>query len=128
MKTRRAMIVDDSPAFRTVLASILQINRWEIIEAIDGLDALEKLEEHSPDVLIVDHRMPRLNGAQLYERLRTEGREIPFVLVSAAQDVHEIAERAGIEHVLQKPFDLPEIEQMLLRATSAGPGPEGENS
>ena len=104
---RSILIVDDDPAIRMMLRMMLQLDGFTIQEAEDGVDALEQIETHPPDLLIVDVMMPRMDGVTLCKRLREQPKTavLPIILLSGKVQVE--AEReglaAGANRYLHKP-------------------------
>jgi DNA-binding NarL/FixJ family response regulator len=80
----RVFIVDDNPAVRTGIRKLLQTSGFEICgEAFDGLDAVERALEISPDLIILDVSMPRMNGLDAARKLRDIHPKVPIVLYTA---------------------------------------------
>nr|MBA3533150.1 response regulator [Ardenticatenales bacterium] len=82
----RVLIVDDDPDARTVVRSILAASEgWEVIEAVDGQQGLLYLQEHRPDLMILDLMMPRMDGFEVLHRLEElpEEERIPVVVLTA---------------------------------------------
>ncbi len=114
----RVLVVDDDESARNGLAGLLRSERFEVDTAEDGEDALARLDETGPDVLVTDLHMPRLDGMQLLERARERYPELVVVMVTAFSDV-ETAVRAmqkGAEHYLTKPVQLDELVVVIERA------------
>lgn len=104
------LIVEDSAHMRTILRTILAgFGCRKIYEAVDGADGLEKLEAHSPDILIVDWEMPVLNGPEMIQFIRNpdscKHAFIPIILLTAHTERERImASRTfGVNEVLRKP-------------------------
>ncbi|MBD2181421.1 response regulator [Planktothrix sp. FACHB-1355] len=104
---RKVLIADDDDDSRTMLAFLLESEGWQIAEARNGKEALEKLTEECPQVLILDNRMPELTGAEVYQHIQQEGIKIPVVLMTAFSDLEELASSLGIRYYLPKPVDVP---------------------
>ena len=93
VRVSTAMVIDDSISVRQVTTRLLQKAGWDVVNARDGVDALEKLEtmETPPDVFLCDMEMPRMNGIELVHRLRrqAEFQHTPIVMVtSRASEKH----------------------------------------
>ena len=78
------MLVDDEPNLRELLRQMLELGGFDVVEAEDGLEALEKLEKVAPDVMILDVMMPNLDGVSLCKRLRADATfaGLPIIMVS----------------------------------------------
>jgi CheY-like chemotaxis protein len=111
------LLVDDERALRTVLRTRLRLAGYRVIETDTGEDALELLERERPDVVLLDLRLPGIDGWEVLEQLRSSAR-LPGlrVVVVTAHGGPEVAGRAlalGCRAVLQKPFALRELVSTL---------------
>lgn len=113
-----ALVADDDHDFRQAMSELIALHGWDVREATNGEEALRFVGKYRPDVLILDHRMPGLTGAQVVQRMREGGIDIPVILVSAAHEIHEVAADVGVEHVLMKPFGIDELLNLMQRARS----------
>jgi two-component system chemotaxis response regulator CheY len=107
------LVVDDDPAIRITLGVKLRGSGFRVVEAVDGLDALEVFQREKPQLVIVDVGMPRLDGYGFTERLRAlpEGRDVPVVILTA-QDFalpDELRGRLRVASFLMKPFSPREL-------------------
>ena len=122
MKRRgRALIVDDEPNMRRVLAALLKKHGFASIDAADGEAALELLAENEVDVVVSDLKMPRMNGLELLEEARRRFSDVPLILITAHGTVGSAVEalKQGALDYLTKPFDPDEIGQVLEKALLA---------
>ncbi|OAT32828.1 Hnr family protein [Buttiauxella brennerae ATCC 51605] len=111
------LIVEDEPVFRALLENYLTSLGAATAVATDGIDALEKMSSISPDLLICDLAMPRMNGLKLVEHLRNEGVETPILVISATENMSDIAKalRFGVQDVLLKPIkDLNRLRETVF--------------
>lgn len=103
-----ALVVDDSLSARKATMQLLMDAGYEVQTAIDGLDAIEKIEAHRPDIILSDLEMPRMNGIELtrYLRAAPELRAIPVIMItSRSTEKHRAqADSAGVTLYLTKPF------------------------
>ncbi|HEX5505282.1 MAG TPA: chemotaxis protein CheW, partial [Thermomicrobiales bacterium] len=110
---RLALVVDDSLSVRRVLARTLERDGWRVLQAKDGLEALEVLAWARPRVLLLDIEMPRMDGYELAERLRSHpdhGALPIMMLTSRAGEKHRRkAFELGVAAYLVKPFDEAEL-------------------
>lgn len=106
------MIIDDSYVLRKLLSLGLKGFDYSIFEAEDGLDALEKLNYISPDLIIVDLNMPKMDGLEFIKTLRSNYRflDIPVIMLTTSKDeeIKKEALHAGVNLFLTKPIK-PEI-------------------
>ena len=105
-----AMVIDDSLSVRRVTTNLLRSHGWDVIDAKDGVDALEKLAatDTPPDVFLCDMEMPRMDGLELVSRVR-EQREFehtPIIMVTsrAAEKHRRMGREAGADEHVVKPF------------------------
>jgi two-component system response regulator MprA len=107
------LVVDDDQAVRDSLRRALALQGYEVELAGDGEEALFKLRTnpHATDLLVVDVLMPRLDGLELTRRLRSDGSEVPILMLTARDQVADRVEglEAGADDYLVKPFALEEL-------------------
>jgi chemosensory pili system protein ChpA (sensor histidine kinase/response regulator) len=107
------MVVDDSITVRKVTTRLLERNDMNVIAAKDGVDAVAKLQEHVPDVMLLDIEMPRMDGFELATHVRNEARlrDIPIIMItSRTGDKHrQRAMQIGVNRYLGKPFQETEL-------------------
>ncbi len=114
---KQILIVEDEPVFRSLLDSYLSSLGAVTSLARDGIDALEKMLGVSPDLLICDLAMPRMNGLKLVEHIRNEGNQLPILVISATENMSDIAKalRLGVQDVLLKPIkDLNRLRETVF--------------
>jgi two-component system response regulator MprA len=129
----RVLVVDDEPALRDALESSLAFEGYEVITASDGLEALDSVAEHSPDLVLLDIMMPRMDGLTAVRRLRSRGDTVPVLMLTARDAVGDRVTGldVGADDYLAKPFELDELlarVRALLRrsAISSGTGGDAE--
>ena len=107
------LIVDDTPANLAVLSSILGAAGYQVRPAISGETALRAVARRAPALVLLDVRMPEMDGYEVCRRLKADpaAREIPVVFVSAADDPGEKQQAfaAGAADYLTKPFEAAEV-------------------
>lgn len=108
-------VVDDNKITVKLMRRYLEVNGYEVGEAYDGVECLEKVKEKIPDVIVLDVMMPRLDGYETVKRLKSDSKtkDIPVVIVTALNDVSNQlkAVDSGADDFLSKP-----IEEKLLVA------------
>jgi len=104
----RILVVDDEANARNGLRHILTDEGFSVMEAADGQEALEKLAEVAPDVVLADVRMPRMDGLTLLKKAKEQGCSAAFLMMTAYGGVDTAVEamRAGAENFLVKPLDV----------------------
>jgi DNA-binding response OmpR family regulator len=119
------MAVDDEPTTLRVLRRILEPEGYEVILASDGSSALALLDEHKPDLVILDIMMPGLNGFQVLDSIR-QGLNIPVIMLTARYELESLekALQMGADDYVRKPFSpavlLARIKVKLRRVEQAG--------
>jgi CheY-like chemotaxis protein len=129
-RARRVLIVDDDAAARLVCAVNLEAEGLHVLEARDGLHALEQARSERPDLVLTDVTMPGLDGFQLAERLRRDERtrRIPLIFLSGeAGPVNAQRARAlGALAYLVKPFDMRALAVLVAQELGAAPSGSSE--
>jgi chemosensory pili system protein ChpA (sensor histidine kinase/response regulator) len=102
------MVVDDSITMRKVTSRVLENHSIEVITAQDGLDAIERLHERVPDLMLLDIEMPRMDGYELAQHVRSDARlrHVPIVMITsrAGQKHRKKARQSGANAYLTKPY------------------------
>ncbi len=105
------LVVDDLEVNRAVLTRRLAKQGYQIIEACDGREALARVEEHMPDIILLDMMMPDMSGLQVVEILRTDFSPsvLPIIMVTARSETEVMVEalEAGANDYIQKPVNFP---------------------
>jgi len=116
------LIVDDEPMARTLLRLMLVRAGFEVAEAENGFDALEKVEGNVPDLILLDVMMPGMDGFTVCEKLRArqETAELPVIMLSAKTDVDSINRGllVGATKYLTKPISPEELTRHVKDALS----------
>jgi CheY-like chemotaxis protein len=123
--TPRVLIADDDPQMRRLIRSVLQREGFDVVEAVDGLDALELAEKGGVDLVILDLDMPRLNGLGVLEELRAQVRTACFPVIILTAQHGETEEKAldlGADDYLSKPVQtrslVARVRAVLKRVSS----------
>ena len=113
------MVVDDSLTVRRVTQRLLERNGYRTILAKDGVDAMRELEEHIPDVMLVDIEMPRMDGYDLTRNVRSNKatRHIPIIMITSrtAEKHRRVAIELGVNEYLGKPYREDELLELIRR-------------
>lgn len=109
MHPRLILIVDDDPAIRSTVSEILDMEGYPVETAANGLEALTKVRETRPWLIILDMRMPIMDGWAFARTLQEEGIQVPILVMTAAQNARRWAEEIGASAYIPKPFDLDEL-------------------
>jgi len=111
--TNEVLLIDDMPKNLQLLSDILTRNGYDVRTAISGPLALQYLETHSPDVILLDIKMPVMDGFEVCRRIKANGknRDIPVIFISALGEVEDkitAFEVGGVDYVT-KPFQMEEV-------------------
>jgi chemosensory pili system protein ChpA (sensor histidine kinase/response regulator) len=118
------LVVDDSLTMRKVLGRLLEREGYRVVIAKDGMDALQVLQDISPDIILTDIEMPRMDGFELTRNIRGDARfaETPLVIISSrtAEKHRNLAQELGVNAFLGKPVQddelLTQVSMLLGRA------------
>jgi CheY-like chemotaxis protein len=119
MPERRVLVVDDEADIRATVSAILEIEGYAVAEATNGAEALAVVEADPPDVILLDMRMPVLDGWGFATELRRRGHPIPIVVMTAAQDAARWAADIAATAFLSKPFGYDDLVTVVDRTRSA---------
>ncbi len=115
------LIVDDSEAGRIVLDQLLSLSGYKLEFAENGLEALAKLEENVPDLVLLDVMMPGMNGFEVCQKIRENEnlKELPVLMVSMLDDQESRMQgiQSGADDFINKPFNLAELELRIKTIT-----------
>ncbi len=103
------LAVDDSTSLRQMVAFTLKSSGYDVVEAVDGQDALEKLRDRSVDLVLTDQNMPRMDGLTLVRHLRAQPQhqKTPILILTteSSDEMKHAGRAAGATGWLVKPFD-----------------------
>lgn len=116
----RVLVVDDSKVARRFIIQVLTTLGVEnIVEAEDGLDGAERMQEAFFDLVVTDYNMPRMDGYQFVEYIRQQSNQpsVPVLMVTSEKNGARIAgvERAGVSAIVDKPFEIDKVRAILGR-------------
>jgi len=121
----RLLLIEDDAALRLGLARQLEADGYRVDQASDGEDGLFQAREYPVDLAIVDLGLPKLNGLTVVQRLRSDGRTIPILILTARGSWQDkvVGLESGADDYLVKPFEYPElaarIKALLRRSLKA---------
>ena len=117
------LVVDDSITVRRVTQRLLQREGYRVALAADGLQALERLQEERPAIVLSDIEMPRMDGFDLARNIRADAalKDLPIVMITSriAEKHREHAQALGVNHYLGKPYSEEELLSLIRRYTEA---------
>ncbi len=107
------LVVDDNPQNLELLQAYLEDLGCEVISAVDGVEAMQAVVDHSPDLILLDIMMPKMSGFEVCRRLKEDQAtaDIPVVMVTALNELGDIerAVAAGTDDFLSKPINKLEL-------------------
>jgi CheY-like chemotaxis protein len=122
----KILYIEDHPAQRDIMAQMLELSGYEVAVASDGIDGLEQARSWKPDLILMDLRMPRMDGFEAIKELRKDPttEEIPVIAISAwASAKHkERAMEAGANEHFTKPVDLTRLLDTINRLLAGNKG------
>lgn len=116
----RILLAEDNPINMIVAKRFLQKWNVEVIEALNGLQAVELFQQHVFDLLLIDLEMPEMDGAQAVSAIRRKNTQIPIVAFTAAvyEDMHNDLLHKGFTDFIPKPFRPEELHRKILQLTA----------
>ena len=120
----RILVVDDEAPIRLTVSEILQDEGYPVALATNGAEALRCVESDPPCVVLLDMRMPILDGWGFLDALHARGDGPAVLVMTAAQDARRWAEEVGADGYLAKPFDLLEVLAEVERLCASRAGEE----
>ncbi|MEJ2207430.1 MAG: response regulator [Anaerolineae bacterium] len=115
----RILIADDEPEVVDLVRMMLEWEGYEVIAAVDGVDALEQAHDGLPDLILLDVRMPKMSGLNVLEQLREDPLTVgvPVIMLSVVTTYPEVrtALQRGAVAYLPKPFELKELVRLVGR-------------
>jgi len=128
-RAARVLIADDDPFTRDILCRFLSEKGFEIDTAMDGKRALESIEKFAPDIVLLDIRMPVMDGVECLRRIRAGACDCGVIMISGVSD-SELARETltmGAADFILKPFDLSYLEASVLAKLLAMGRPHGHS-
>ena len=118
--SRTIMVVDDTDDLRLMVAQFLILAGYRVVEATNGLEAVELVHRRCPDLILMDLNMPLLDGLSATERIRgykDQCSDVPVVALTAydSSDIKDAVFRAGCNDYLPKPIDFDRLEKVVSR-------------
>ncbi len=123
MKTRkRILIVDDNTDFCENITDVLELEGYETVEVYNGFNALETVKEDIIDLVLMDIRMPKMDGVETFRRLKEISPRLPVIMMTAfmVEDIVKLALQEGAFGAYQKPLDLERLFFSIERALPNG--------
>jgi len=122
MDAVKVLLVEDTEDNRQMMRRLLEMSGYQVVEAINGEEAVRLASEAKPGIILMDLSLPLIDGLTATRRIRClpDLRKVPIVAVSAhdTADFHSEALAAGCNAYITKPIDYPELEDIVNRLVS----------
>jgi len=110
MKEPKILVIEDTQIIRENLSLILSFEGMQVIAAADGQEGIDKAKEHLPDLILCDIMMPKKNGFEVFDEIKTDNsfKNTPFLFLTAKATFDDIEEgmKVGAEDYITKPFNI----------------------
>jgi len=120
MSKQQMLIVDDNYALRVALKAVFE-DEYDLTFAADGKEALREYKQRAPQVVLMDYKMPGLDGMETLQQMRAQRADSRVVLMSAYDERETVSEArdCGATDFVGKPFDVEEIKRVIHKAAPA---------
>lgn len=121
-KRSRILVVDDNEEFCRNMTDILELKDYEVVTAYDGFKALELVKQNGFDLVLMDVKMPVMDGVETFKKVKKIAPDTPVIMVTAfaVEDLIREALREGAFGSLKKPLDFDEIFELIEQTTPNG--------
>jgi len=114
----KILIVDDSRVMRAIVTRTLRqagYDQHDVVEAANGVEALDQVHNERPDLVLSDWNMPEMTGIELLHSLRSQGTDVPFGFVTSegSEEMRARAQSAGAQFLIAKPFTAEAFQELL---------------
>lgn len=112
------LVVDDDPDIRLIVSDVLEFEGYQVVNASDGAEALRVIRHIRPDLVLLDMRMPVMDGWEFAVQLKQQGIMLPILMMTAATDARRWATDIQAQGFLSKPFDILELLEAVTKLTT----------
>ncbi|MBI2953688.1 MAG: response regulator transcription factor [Chloroflexi bacterium] len=109
MADKLIMVVEDETDLRGFVEAVLGAEGYQVVGAGDGYEAIQEVAQHKPALILLDMRLPKMDGWQFAKELRARFNGSIPVVVMTALNARQIAREIGAKAYLQKPFDIDDL-------------------
>ncbi|MDD4774993.1 MAG: response regulator [Syntrophomonas sp.] len=113
--TGTVLIVDDQKGVRRLLEELFRRDGWQVKVAGDGIEAMDSVEEIIPDLVLMDVKMPNMNGLEATHAIMARNPSIPIIMMTAYGEIEVVRQalEAGVKRCISKPFDIVTLRDMV---------------
>ncbi len=115
----RLLIVDDDPALVRLITLLLRVEDYDVVGVRSGQEGLDEIARDTPDLIVLDLMMPRMDGREFYHKARASGYEGPIIVCSAFNPQQAQTE-LGAEGAIEKPFETDVLLALVTRLLAEG--------
>ena len=123
--SKTILVVEDNQDNRELVVKVLKINGYDVIEAVDGQEALEKTRAENPDLILMDLFIPKIDGYEVTRRLKRDRdlKSIPIIALTAhaMKGDMEVALAAGCDGYIPKPINVRELPKQIEHFLKGNP-------
>lgn len=112
---RKLLIVDDQKGVRRLLEELFEKEGYEVSVASDGRESLDRVKESMPDLILMDMKMPNMNGLEASQEIFKINPDIPIIMMTAYGEM-EVVQKAleiGVKRYITKPFDIVDLRNLV---------------
>ena len=115
---KRVLVCDDDVNISEIVALVLTDADWEVYTIPDCNNMIEKIESINPSVIFMDHKIPDEGGIVATQIIKNhpDYSDIPVIYFTANDDIDNLAQKAGADYMLQKPFNIKQLEETVSKA------------
>ncbi|HHY36291.1 MAG TPA: response regulator [Firmicutes bacterium] len=113
----KLLVVDDEPGIRRLLEEVFRDDRYQVVAAASGKEALAKWKEWEPDLVLLDMKMPGMDGLEVLRRMAGKYSRVPVIIMTAYGELRIVDEalNLGARGYVTKPFDVLELRNTVDR-------------
>ncbi|MCM3714237.1 response regulator [Alkalihalobacillus oceani] len=115
---KKILVVDDQYGIRILLCEILQKDGYQMFEAANGVQALKIVEEEQPDLVLLDMKIPGMDGLEILKRIKENHEHINVIMMTAYGELNLIYEAMNLGAITHfaKPFDIDDIREVIRKS------------
>jgi len=118
---KQVLVVDDQFGIRVLLQEVLEREGFEVHLAANGIEALQQVESKSPDLVLLDMKIPGMDGIEILTNIRKRNPHLKVVMMTAYGELDLVKEAAALDAIghFTKPFDIDELRNFVIRQIGA---------